>query len=132
MDCSVSAAWCLQDEHSDAARDLLATLTEREAFVPELWLSEMANVLAVAERRDRMDRDDTTAAIQLLTRLPLRVVPSGADALPAVLELTRGTGLSAYDATYLELALRLGLPLATFDRRLASSAGDHGLGVLPD
>lgn len=131
MDCSVSAAWCLQDEHSDAAGDLLAALTNREAFVPELWLSEMANVLAVAERRDRIDRDDATAAVQLLGRLPVQVVAIGAQALPAILEVARSAGLSAYDATYLELARRLGLPLATFDARLAGSAPDMGLDVLP-
>lgn len=129
LDCSVSAAWCLHDETNDAAHRLLAVLGETEAMVPELWRPEMANVLAVAERRGRIDQRDAEEAVSLLGRLPMRVVASEPDTMKRLVGLARETGLSAYDASYLELALRLNLALATFDEHLAKAAA--AVGVAP-
>ena len=127
LDCSVSAAWCLRDETSARAERLLEALGETEAMVPAQWVSEMANVLVVAERRGRIDRRDVTGSVRLLGLLPVRVVAAEPDSLGRLIETARDSGLSAYDASYLELARRLGLPLATFDEQLGRAADRAGV-----
>ena len=73
LDCSVSAAWCLSDEGSEAAEHILHRLANDEALVPPLWIAEMANVLLVAERRGRITPADASQAVELVLSLPIRV-----------------------------------------------------------
>lgn len=121
-DCSVSAAWCLQDDTSDAADRIFDQIGTGEIIVPAIWPAEMANVLWAAERHGRISHADAVAALAAVLRLRLRADPSGAASSMALLQVARSSGLSAYDAAYLELALREGLPLATLDRPLAKAA----------
>ncbi len=96
---------------------------ESGAVVPVLWPLEVLNALAIAERRRRVDRDTRHRLVGLLRELPIRV-----DLESAVLAWTDTAGLAErhsltlYDASYLELARRLGLPLGTLDGDLRKAA----------
>jgi predicted nucleic acid-binding protein len=131
LDCSVAISWCLVDENNDYPNGILAMMADSKAFVPGIWSLEIANVLLVAERRNRMTTEQSEEAIALLQSLLIQVDPAtDANALGATLLLGRQEGLAAYDAAYLELALRLGLPLATIDTRLAQAATRCGVDLV--
>ncbi|MBW4453114.1 MAG: type II toxin-antitoxin system VapC family toxin [Nostoc indistinguendum CM1-VF10] len=131
LDCSVAISWCLVDENDDYANAILAMMPDSEAFVPGIWSLEIANTLVVAERRKRMTKEQSEQAITLLQSLLIQVdLFTDAKALNATLKLARQEGLAAYDAAYLELALRLQLPLATLDTRLAEAATHCGVGLV--
>lgn len=127
LDCSISAAWCIEDETSERAEIILHRLKGEEALVPPLWIYEMANALLAAERRGRITPADTSRAIELVLSLPIRVEPADFRALNASRLLAREYNLSAYDASYLELAQREGLRLATMDRELSWAAQKCGV-----
>ena len=128
LDASVTACWAFQDEdHPDASLAFLQIGTE-EAVVPCLWWFEVRNILIVNERRRRIAESDTAAFLLSLSRLRIRV-----DRVPdegAVLRLARAHRLSVYDAAYLELAQREGLPLATLDADLRTAAAGEGVALL--
>lgn len=131
LDCSVAISWCLVDENNPTANAILAMMPDAEAFVPGIWSLEIANVLLVAERRNRMTQEQSSEAITLLQSMLIQVdTATDANALGATLTLGRQEGLAAYDAAYLELALRLGLPLATIDQRLALAATRCGVDLV--
>lgn len=132
VDSSVVLSWLLADEAS-ATTDLLAEDVHRiGAFAPAHLRLEVANVLVMAERRGRI----TSAAIQAnltdFDALAIRFEP-GMDAATtrALVQLARAERLTAYDAAYLELALRLGAELLTLDRDLIAAAGRQGVPVRP-
>ena len=128
IDASVAASWCFPDEneaHADAAIDRLES---DEAVLPALWWFEIRNVLVVSERRGRIDPAGTAAFLADLGRLPIRIDRSPESEL--VLTLARKHRITAYDAAYLELALRLDAPLATLDRALASAATAEGVSLI--
>lgn len=101
-------------------------------MVPALWPIEVANVLLLAERRQRTTTAHACAFIDQLLRLPIRVEdPAVQHTLRDFYALGRSTALTAYDASYLELAIRLHLPLATTDRALGAAAREAGVAVLP-
>jgi predicted nucleic acid-binding protein len=131
-DASVALAWCFDDETSDDADAALARLEHDDAIVPAIWPLEVANGLVSAERRERLDRADLPRLRTLLTSLPVRVEPTElAAALGEVTEVARDFELSAYDATYLSLAMRLGLPMATVDQRLRAAARRARVVLIP-
>lgn len=131
LDCSVAISWCLVDENDDYANAILAMMPDSEAFVPGIWSLEIANTLVVAERRNRITQAQSEQAIALLQSLLIQVDSvTDAKALDATLKLARQEALAAYDAAYLELALRLQLPLATVDTRLAEAATRCGVGLV--
>ncbi len=123
LDASVTLSWCFRDEQSDYAAHVLRLLADDIAVVPGLWLIEVANGLLVAERRGRLSAADVAQVRGMLSDLPVTLGELTLDeALGSVLDLARAQGLSTYDATYLELAMREGLPLATQDGQLQSAA----------
>jgi predicted nucleic acid-binding protein len=129
LDASATLAWCFEDETAAPAAPMLERLRDQEAWVPPLWLLELANGLVVAERRGRITRADSTRFLGLVGELPIRIdQTSTLGVASSVMELAREYELSAYDAAYLELALRLGQPLATLDDRLRSAADRAGVG----
>lgn len=129
LDASVTLSWCFDDERADVAARFLDGLRASEAVVPALWLVELANGLVVAERRGRLTRAGFTRFLALVRELPIRIDQTDTAELAAsVLDLARDYELSAYDAAYLELALRLGQPLATLDRQLRTAADRAGVG----
>lgn len=128
LDCSVAIVWCLSDETDAYADAVLESLQGAQAVVPALWLVEVANVLLTGERRKRLTEEQTVRAIGLLKLLPIQVDEGiGWSTVSTMLMLGRRHGLSAYDAAYLELAIRKGLPLASLDRKLIAVAEDSGV-----
>jgi len=133
IDCSVAMAWCFEDEATDFTDDLLERLGSEGAAVPSLWFLEVANVLTISERRGRTNQAKITKFLQLLSDLPITIdLKTEEKALTDILSLARTNGLTAYDAAYLELALREGLSLATLDRDLMQVARRLGVLVLAD
>lgn len=128
LDCSVTMSWCFEEEDGEYAVAVLEALGRRPAAVPSIWPFEVANVLLVAERRRKLTRADTARFVELLASLPIDVDDAGPGrALGSVVELGRASGLSAYDSAYLDLAMRLGAPLATLDRNLRAAAKSAGV-----
>lgn len=123
LDASVTMAWCFDDEANPYANSVLDRLTEDTAVVPSLWALEVANVLLVAQRRGRVTHEQVREIAGLLSVLPIaQEVSQPVQVFANVLPLGEERGLSAYDAGYLELAIRLALPLATLDDRLREAA----------
>jgi len=128
IDCSIAAAWFFDDETSDLAEHVLDDLATHPAVVPSIWRLEMANVLAIAERTGRVTAAKSERFLANLIDLPIAIDSRDADqAFGAILGLARLYGLSSYDAAYLELALREGIPLATLDKPLRSAASKAGV-----
>lgn len=128
IDSSVSIAWCFPDEKDQYSQGVLEALASIRAFVPYLWHLEVANTLIVGERRKRSTQANTVTWLGFLEALPIAVdEETSVHAFGSTLNLARDHNLSAYDAAYLELAMRLGLPLATLDDRLRVAAGNVGV-----
>ena len=125
VDCSVAAAWMLADEHSESADAALDAVVAHGAVAPALLWFEIRNVLLRAESLGRIEAGDAELALSLFEDLRIRLdhAPHGEE----VMRLARTYGLTAYDAGYLELALRERRPLATLDRKLARSAEAAGV-----
>lgn len=131
LDSSIALCWCFEDEATDATRELLDHLQEDTAAVPNLWHLEIANVLALSERRRRITAAEIAQFIALLTTLDLEVDGEAASlAFTRILDLSRERRLTCYDAAYLELAMRLGVPLASKDSDLCDAAERLGVSVL--
>lgn len=130
LDASVALAWCFSDERSTYANSVLRSLATGRAVVPPLWPYEMANALLSAERRRRSTSDNTLVWLGFLQQLPITVDEKPVSrSSNSLLGLAREHDVSAYDAAYLELAFRLGLPLATLDRRLQKAARSAGIAL---
>jgi predicted nucleic acid-binding protein len=131
VDASVSLAWCFVDESTPGTQALLDRAVDEGTVVPSIWPFEMANILALALRRGRIDAVDLGAAITSLGRLEITVdVTATQRALSEILDLAAREKLTSYDAAYLDLAMREGLPLATRDSKLAAAARRASVEVL--
>jgi predicted nucleic acid-binding protein len=132
LDASFSLAWIFARKRADQAEQADRVLQSRGKegwFVPSLWPLEVANALLVAERRGVIQPELSEAFLRRLAALRIEVDLETMDlAKPRILDLARQHQLSAYDASYLELALRLGARLASFDRRLMVAADAEGCG----
>lgn len=128
VDCSTTAAWILSDEQSRVADFALEVVRGKGALVPALWWLEIRNALLRAERLGRIEPGDTDAALSSLQRL--RIQLDHAPREDEVMRLARTCGLTAYDAVYLDLALRDHRRLATLDRKLAKAARSVGIEVI--
>ncbi len=123
VDNSVVMAWCFQDEVSEYADIALDCLEDGEAVVPAIWPLEIGNVLLVAERKRRLGKADVVRFLELVGSLPLSVEQESPERmLTNIIALARELRISTYDASYLDLAMRLGLPIATQDKLLMKAA----------
>jgi len=128
LDASVALAWAFPDEGSEYADAVLVRLEGETILVPGLWAVEVTNGLVVGERRKRLREAEIRRFLALLEGLPvLQDVQSPGDAVKGILPLAREYGLSAYDAVYLELAVRKGAPVATLDTGLRKAAREAGI-----
>ena len=128
LDASVSLAWCFEDERAGYAMRVLDELSGGEAIVSSLWPIEVTNGLASALREKRIDLAGAAEARNTLVALPIVVdAVNRRRAFEDIPRLARAHGLTTYDASYLELAVRLGIPLATLDQALARAAADEGV-----
>ncbi|MFZ1202479.1 MAG: type II toxin-antitoxin system VapC family toxin [Desulfobacterales bacterium] len=123
IDNSVVMSWCFEDEINGYADSVLNRLTDAVADVPAIWPLEVVNVLLVAERRKRLSVSDSMRFLTLLSQLPIHVEPAQPKKMMVqLLSLARTNNLSSYDASYLDLAMRKGLPIATQDGKLIEAA----------
>lgn len=129
IDASIVVAWAIDDERTadaDAVQDAIAA--GERAVAPSLWPIEVANALLTAERRGRLTESAALAFITRLGLVPIETEPLELhSALGATVALARQHRLATYDACYLELAARRGLPLATIDTSLATAARRAGV-----
>ena len=128
FDCSVTLAWFLKDERTaftDTAFELLET---EECWVPYLWRLEFPNALLFAERKRRVGREQRLEILDNAAQLFLRTDHSIPD-IRSLSGLAERRGITVYDASYLELALRSGFDLITLDRELAEAAAAEGVNV---
>jgi len=123
VDNSVVMSWCFKDETNHFADTVLDRLSEATAFVPSIWPLEVVNVLLVAERKKGLSEADSVRFITLLSQLPIIVEQGRPEKIMIdLLGLARAHNLSSYDASYLDLCMRKGLPIATLDTRLIEAA----------
>ncbi len=131
IDNSVVMSWCFRDQANPYADSILERLTEAVAYVPSIWSLEVVNMLLAAERRKIMGEADSVRFIKLLSQLPIFVeYESHEKVMKELLGLARAHSLSSYDASYLDLAMRKGLPLATLDKNLRKAAQSTNVLIL--
>ena len=120
LDASIAACWAFEDEDHPVAAVALERIRTDEARAPSLWWFEVRNTLLVNERRGRLTEADVAAFLRGLSRLGVTLDRTPDEA--ALLALARRHRLTVYDASYLELTQREGIPLATLDSELANAA----------
>ncbi|MBW2670457.1 MAG: type II toxin-antitoxin system VapC family toxin [Deltaproteobacteria bacterium] len=131
IDNSVVMTWCFKDETSQYADLVLDRLEVSDGFVPSIWPLEVCNVLLVAERKNRIGEADSARFIALLSELPIIVEQEPPERMiMEIFALARKHKLSSYDASYLDLAMRKGLPIATLDKNLIAAAKRSKLPIL--
>ncbi len=131
LDNSVALAWCFEDEQTPTVLELLDRVTETGATAPMLWPLEALNGLFAAERRRRLDAARRATLAAFLRELPIRLDTETADqAWEDTARLAEKFRLTVYDASYLELAQRRRLPLASLDKDLRKAATSAGIEVL--
>jgi predicted nucleic acid-binding protein len=128
-DASATLAWLLEGETSDWTEALLQRFGSGDtAVVPGHWPVEVANALLVAVRRGRIDKNKPAELFGALLALPIRIDSSGSEiTFDRVFAYAEKYGLTVYDAAYLELAIREGVPLATLDGDLQNAARTAGV-----
>lgn len=133
LDASIVLTWCFPDEESRKAEEIAEriALGDRVA-VPGFWRHEILNALLVGEKRNRLTPELTRAFLADLNLLPVELdeSPTAATVFEITMSLCRKHGLTAYDAAYLEIAMRGGYPLATADEDLRRAAIAEGVHIL--
>ena len=127
LDASVAGPWVLADEPSEAATRIAHRLLTENALVPTLWWYEVRNLLVVCERRGRLNQSDSDLFLSRLADCPIEV--DAAANWDEVMRLARKHRLTVYDASYLELAIRSGAPVATLDGALQKAAATEGVAL---
>ena len=132
LDNSVTMRWCFENTSTRCSEEVLEQLrTGQQAHVPVLWLYEVVSVLAKAQRSASITADKAHGFLEDLRSLDITVDDeSFGHIFGDVHRLAVDHGLSGYDAAYLELAIRKGLPLATLDEDLQKAASGAGVALL--
>ena len=123
LDCSVTMSWCFKDETNKDAHKILLALKNKKAIVPCIWTLEVLNSLKVAQNKNRITQAKINHFITLLQSLPIET-DNNYKYLKnnLILDLINRHNLTAYDAAYLELAIRYAIPLVSFDKELCDAA----------
>lgn len=129
IDASIALAWLLNEPHRVAAEAAIGEGVAGGLAAPELFWIEVANVLGLQVRRRKLQKSERDEALVDLQSLEIAKHQS-AERLSDIVSLSDRHNLTTYDATYLELALRLGAALATLDKDLAAAAKSEGLSVV--
>jgi predicted nucleic acid-binding protein len=128
VDASVTACWFMPHEAHPSAEAAFERAREAVMVAPRVWWFEIRNLLIVNERRGRLASRDTSRILTAVVELPVQFDDAVED--DALITLARRHRLSAYDAAYLEVAMRRTLDLATLDGRLAEAARAEGVRLL--
>ena len=129
VDNSVVVGWYFESQATDYTDQVLDRLIGENAHVPGLWVLEFSNVLRKAKHAGKLDSERAEEIIELVNGLPIAVDYTPAN-IADNLKLATKYGLSSYDAAYLELAIRLRLPLATKDGALVAAATRAGIAMV--
>jgi len=128
LDASMTLTWCFNDVRSEYKEKVLVALIDGEAIVPAIWKLEILNVLAFAERRSRLTRAESEQFLAVLNKLAITEDDNDASGITErILALGRDYQLASYDAAYLELAVREGLPIATIDSGMLKAMAALGI-----
>lgn len=130
LDNSVVTGWYLPEQATAYGAAIANRLESDKALVPALWQLELANVLKTACTRGKLRLDTARQILDALATLPIEIDAGPAPGQRQLFELAMRHKLSSYDAAYLELAMRHGLPLATQDLQLKEAAIAAGVDVL--
>lgn len=131
LDSSITLAWVYREETTESVNEVFENLSRAGAWVPSLWRLEVANVLQVGMRRRRHGAVFRDSALSDLALFPIHLdLETDRQAWGATVRLAERHGLTLYDAAYLEVALRRGLPLATLDWELRAAASGEKIPVL--
>lgn len=131
VDSSVTLTWCFEDEQTAVSLALLEQVVEHGAVAPTVWPLEVLNALVMAERRKRVDAAQRQRLTGFLRDLPIALdAETAAQAWSATVQLAERHRLTVYDAAYLELAQRRGLPLASLDNQLRAAAEAAGVALV--
>jgi len=128
LDCSLTMSWLFEDECTPASDEVLNKLKGSVAAVPTIWPLEVANVLLVSQKRNRISPSKALSFVNALTALPIVIDQSTSErAMHSIFTLAEKLHITIYDAAYLELALREKIPLLSLDRALIKAAHASGL-----
>lgn len=130
LDNSVVTGWYLPSQTTDYSDAMATRLETEKALVPALWQLELANVLKTACTKGRLTQAQARQILDTLSQLPIEVDTVAPPGQRQLFELAMRYNLSSYDAAYLELAMRHGLPLATQDEQLKLAATAAGVDVV--
>jgi predicted nucleic acid-binding protein len=131
IDSSITLAWAFEDEKNAHADHVLEIVVADGAWVPAIWRLQVANGLQQGMKRRRINLSDRDESIADLRKLNIAIDPdTNAFAWTKTIELADRFGLTLYDASYLELAQRRALPLATLDQHLRSASERLGVPLL--
>jgi len=133
LDSSLALSWCFDDEATDSVQEILETFGEgARAFVPPLWAWEINNTLTMAQRTKRLTPAERIEKSSLLQALPIEVDEiAHKQCWTATSTVAHEQKLSVYDAAYLEMAIRLNVPLGSLDSDLRAAAKKVGVKLLP-
>ena len=130
IDASVALAWCFPDEASNYADSVLLALENQTVIVPAIWAVEITNALLVGQRRKRIRQPEVRRFVDLLKGLSIvEERQTFAETVSNVLPLAREYDLSAYDAAYLDVAIRHEIPLATLDAAMQKACTAAGIEI---
>lgn len=128
IDNSVFMSWAFTDEKNKKSRDLLKRVEKITVYVPSLWVYELTNVLFVAEKKGRIKKVDTISFLNFIKFLPINIENSSYDIVTKdALAISREHNITIYDASYIELAIRKNLPIASFDKELVNISKKIGI-----
>jgi len=131
LDCSAVLTLCFEDEDEQYAENLLNYFIDKKAMAPEIWPLEVCNSLLTAIKRKRLVKAEANHFLYLVSVLPVDIVTEYKKLrdYSSVYELAESCKLSAYDASYLSLAMDRSIPLATKDSKLIEAAGEAGVQI---
>lgn len=132
VDASMALAWLIDDEIDPASDALMDQVAEDGAVAPSIWPAEVANGLLTASRRGRLQQNRCGELLETLVSFDIKIEATPLARLQAsIFALAARTGLTVYDASYLELAHSQSLPLATLDQKLRQAAEAVNVPILP-
>ncbi|MFI4983838.1 MAG: type II toxin-antitoxin system VapC family toxin [Rickettsiales bacterium] len=126
LDCSVAVSWCFEDEQDDYSLGVLEFLSKQVAVVPSLWYYEVCNVLLNAQKQKRASQAVVSNFLNSLNQLPIEVISSANSSMQDLILISARYDLTVYDGSYLDLALKLGVPIATLDKKLIAAVQKSG------
>jgi predicted nucleic acid-binding protein len=131
LDASMTLAWCFSDEATLASQSILEKAQDGVIYAPSIWPLEVGNILIGAEKKKRIKYADMMLFLHLLQKLQIEIdEETPYRSFSDILLLAHAEKLTTYDAAYLELAMRKGIPLATKDKALITAAKKLGIALL--